>query len=188
MEVKKRFQSDISESYADKLLCRKKPRATLGNKDNENDRDTTKTITFIPTAMLAKPKQLPPKPKEYAKPDHWIQPVKLKVDHEKLYKEERARIKKNAEVAGTYIRGLGLLSKSAKISTLNDIQDEDKFIEGIRRTGVRKNFSKEFLNEFFTTADAIASRQAKPKVAVLLSKRIPKFATGVKAGAQDIIL
>lgn len=208
MNSRKRFKADISTQYAQDIVKRRLPNFKFKQVPREDeDKDIAdpqqpviSTIRYLPPEMLPqkKPKE---RNREYDKPEHWVVPEKPpKPSRDEVFKVERDNIAKRIKQQRCWSRAANQLDKAMTELQPSEAQDRDEVIDRVvldcgpqNLTNVskkRKNYSREFLQTFFNKARTLSAESeiGKRNVKTVNVKKIPKLASGIKPGADEIVL
>lgn len=195
MESRRRFKAEISNKYVQKMFSRKTKILKQANPTTVEPGPST--VTSIPTEMLPQRKPLP-RSEDYYNPQRWIKPEKAPtLSREEVFKIEKDTIKGKLPLQHGWSRAARSLStameppKKSHIRNLpDDDYDADEHLgnQGNRSDAIieRKNMSKEFLESFFERARSVSKKRKKTSVQVV--RKIPKLATGIEPGADELVL
>lgn len=193
MESRRKFKAEISNKYVQEMFARK---PNMSKQATVEPGPSKKTVTSIPSEMLPKPKVLP-RSEEYNNPELWVKPEKAPtLSREQVLRLEKDAIKGRLPSQQGWSRAARSLStaiepsKKAHIRNLTDDDDDDDCLRNQRNRSKaiveRKNMSREFLESFFEKARSESKKRKETSVHVV--KKIPKLASGVEPGADELVL
>lgn len=193
----KKFKPDITEKSLENFLSRgikRKRTATV----TTDERPINTNIFSIPTHLLPTKGLKPRVRKANLKPENWIMSKQEpKLSRTEVLEKEKLNIEKTLSVCQNWSRAARSLKSAIKPNDkgplslcVEDVEDRGDSSAATSRQE-RKNLSKEFLETFFKKAQEIsketetAAATKKPRNLTMI---IPKFASGVKPGSDEIVL
>lgn len=200
MDSRRKFKSDISNKIVQRRFAKKPSMAKQADTTTSvESRPINKTITSIPADMLPKLKKPPQAEKEHSNSELWAKPDKAPaLSRKEVLKVEEASIREKLVYQRNWSHAARSLStamdqpkKSSYISDPFDDEDDDR---GNRRHRPdqdcieRKNLSREFLQSFFETAKSVSKKRKLSLTKGCGVRKIPKLASGIEPGADELIL
>lgn len=201
MDSRRKFKADISNKIVQKRFAKKPSMAKQADATTSvESKPSNKTVTSIPADMLPKLKTPLRAEKEHSNSELWAKPDKgPALSREEVLKVEKASIKEKLVYQRDWSRAARSLStamdqpkKSSYISDPFDDDEDDN--RGNRRHRPdqncieRKNLSKEFLQSFFETAKSVSKKRKLSITKGCGVRKIPKLASGIEPGADELIL